>query len=132
MPLHTRSWPVLYILSNERANSVYIGETTNYRRRMGEHKGSADKDFDKTLLIDSPTFNQSTTFDYERRLIELFIADKKYHVTNKNNGHYAFNYYQRAQYRQDFRKLWEDLRRTKYANHPIEEIETLISQVFSL
>lgn len=28
MPLHTRSWPVLYILSNERANSVYIGETT--------------------------------------------------------------------------------------------------------
>ena len=123
MPLHTRSWPVLYILSNERANSVYIGETTNYRRRMGEHKGSADKDFDKTLLIDSPTFNQSTTFDYERRLIELFIADKKYHVTNKNNGHYAFNYYQRAQYRQDFRKLWEDLRRTKYANHPIEEIE---------
>ena len=121
-PQHFNSWPVVYILTN-RAGKAYVGETTNYRRRMNQHKSSADKPFDKTLIIDSPIFNQSTTFDYEHRLIELFLADRKYSVTNKNNGYCSFNYYQRPQYRQQFRTLWRQLKEIGYAEHPIEEIE---------
>ncbi|MBM6868159.1 DUF2075 domain-containing protein [Collinsella tanakaei] len=120
---HTESWPVLYILSNRRNQSVYIGETTNYRRRMAQHRDNPEKVFDETLLIDSPTFNQSTTFDFENRLIELFLADESFRVTNKNNGYCAFNYYQRAQYRQQFRLLWSKLRTLGYATHSIGEIE---------
>ena len=120
---HFTSWPVLYILTNSSDGSAYIGETTNYKRRMLEHEKNPEKDFDTTLFIDNPTFNQSTTFDYENRLIELFVADEKYRVTNKNNGHYAFDYYQRPQYRQQFRSLWEQLRARGYAKHSIGEIE---------
>ncbi len=119
---HFSSWPVVYILTN-KAGKAYIGETTNYKRRMRQPKLSGKKPFDKTLLIDSPLFNQSTTFDYENRLIELFLADNNYRITNKNNGYCAFNYYQRPQYRQHFRTLWRHLERLGYAKHPIEEIE---------
>lgn len=123
IPSHATSWPVLYILTNQAKRSAYIGETTNYLRRMAQHRANPEKDFDATLLIDSPTFNQSTTFDFENRLIELFCADETYRVTNRNNGHCAFNYYQRPLYRQQFRTLWEKLQARGYATHAIEEIE---------
>lgn len=122
-PSHLTSWPVLYVLTNNRTRNAYVGETTNFRRRMSQHYKNPEKDFDRTLLIDSPTFNQSATFDYENHLIELFLADEKYHVTNRNAGYCALNYYQRPQYRQQFRALWSRLRREGYASHPIEEIE---------
>lgn len=74
---HDESWPVLYILTNSRNTTAYIGQTTNYQRRMKQPAANVDKDFDRTLLIDNPTFNQSATFEFENRLIELFCADEK-------------------------------------------------------
>lgn len=88
---HDESWPVLYILTNSKNKTAYIGQTTNYRRRMKQHAANVDKDFDRTLLIDNPTFNQSATFEFENRLIELFCADEKYQVTNANNGYAQFD-----------------------------------------
>ena len=107
---HDESWPVLYILTNSKNKTAYIGQTTNYRRRMKQHAANVDKDFDRTLLIDNPTFNQSATFEFENRLIELFCADEKYQVTNANNGYAQFDYFERPQYRQKFRDLWAKLR----------------------
>lgn len=120
---HDESWPVLYILTNTKNKTAYIGETTNYQRRMKQHSSNPDKDFDRTLLIDNPTFNQSTTFDFENRLIELFYADENFRLTNANNGHSQFDYFNRPQYRQSFRKLWQKLREENFAIHPIEELE---------
>lgn len=123
---HAGGWPVLYILTNDDAKVAYIGETTNYYRRMAEHRDNAEKQkhrFDKTLLIDSPSFNQSSTFDYENRLIELFLADEQYKVVNKNNGHGQLDYYQRPQYRQQFRDLWAKLVDGNYAVRGLEELE---------
>lgn len=120
---HDESWPVLYILTNSKNKTAYIGQTTNYRRRMKQHAANVDKDFDRTLLIDNPTFNQSATFEFENRLIELFCADEKYQVTNANNGYAQFDYFERPQYRQKFRDLWAKLREENYAIHPIEELE---------
>lgn len=122
-PSHLTTWPVLYVLTNSANRDAYIGETTNFKRRMSQHQKNPEKDFNQTLLIDSPTFNQSATFDYENRLIELFLADEKYHVTNRNSGFCALNYYQRPRYRQQFRSLWRRLQHEGYATHPIEEIE---------
>lgn len=107
---HDESWPVLYILTNSKNKTAYIGQTTNYQRRMKQHAANVDKDFDRTLLIDNPTFNQSATFEFENRLIELFCADEKYQVTNANNGYAQFDYFERPQYRQRFRDLWTKLR----------------------
>lgn len=84
---HDESWPVLYILTNSKKKTAYIGQATNNQRRMKQHAANADKDFDRTLLIDNPTFNQSATFEFGNRLIELFCADEKYHITNGNNGY---------------------------------------------
>ena len=120
---HDESWPVLYILTNSKNKTAYIGQTTNYQRRMKQHAANVDKDFDRTLLIDNPTFNQSATFEFENRLIELFCADEKYQVTNANNGYAQFDYFERPQYRQKFRNLWTKLRKENYAIHPIEELE---------
>lgn len=120
---HDESWPVLYILTNSKNKTAYIGQTTNYQRRMKQHAANVEKDFDRTLLIDNPTFNQSATFEFENRLIELFCADEKYQVTNANNGYAQFDYFERPQYRQKFRDLWTKLREENYAIHPIEELE---------
>ena len=120
---HDESWPVLYVLTNDRNKTAYIGETTNYRRHMRQHVANPDKNFDRSLLIDSPVFNQSTTFDYENRLIELFLADKRYRITNKNNGYARFDYYLRGEYRQQFRSLWNKLQNAGFAIHRIEELE---------
>lgn len=120
---HIVSWPVLYILTNSRQNTAYVGETTNFRRRMAQHQSNPDKDFNISLMIDSPIFNQSSTFDYENRLIQLLFADQKYHVTNKNNGYCSFNYYQRAMYRQYFRDLWGRLHDIGYTERNLWEIE---------
>ena len=120
---HDESWPVLYILTNSKNKTAYIGQTTNYQRRMRQHAANADKDFDRTLLIDNPTFNQSATFEFENRLIELFCADEKYQVTNANNGYAQFDYFERPQYRQKFRTPWTKLREENYAIHPIEDLE---------
>ena len=90
---------------------------------MKQHAANVDKDFDRTLLIDNPTFNQSATFEFENRLIELFCADEKYQVTNANNGYAQFDYFERPQYRQKFRDLWTKLREENYAIHPVEELE---------
>ena len=120
---HDESWPVLYILTNTRNKTAYIGETTNYQRRMKQHAANPDKDFNRSLLIDNPTFNQSTTFDFENRLIELFYADENFKLTNANNGYAQFDYFNRPQYRQSFRKLWQKLQEERFAIHPIEELE---------
>lgn len=120
---HLTGWPVLYVLTNARQQTAYIGETTNFKKRMAQHRANPEKDFSETLLIDSPSFNQSATFDYENRLIELFLADETYHVTNKNNGNHILNYYQRPEYRQHFRTLWAKLHRSGIVAHPIEELE---------
>ena len=120
---HDESWPVLYILTNTKNKTAYIGETTNYQRRMKQHVTNPDKDFNRSLLIDNPTFNQSTTFDFENRLIELFYADENFKLTNANNGYAQFDYFNRPQYRQSFRKLWQKLREEHFAIHPIEELE---------
>lgn len=120
---HDKSWPVLYILTNGKKKTAYIGETTNYQRRMRQHADNPDKDFSRSLLIDCPRFNQSATFDFENRLIELFYADEKYRVTNANNGYSQFDYYERPLYRQSFRNLWQKLQDEHYAIHPLEDLE---------
>lgn len=120
---HDQGWPVVYVLTNDKAHTAYIGETTNYQRRMKQHTDNPAKDFNRSLLIDYPLFNQSATFDFENRLIELFCADENYTVTNANNGCSQIDYYERPLYRQSFRKLWQTLREMHYAVHPLEELE---------
>lgn len=64
-------------IAKKRAHKpfAYIGQTTGGLRRMEEHRKSEDKQmFTMVNFIYSKEFNQSVTFDYESKLIQLFSA----------------------------------------------------------
>ena len=115
-------WPAVYILDNGK--QAYVGQTTSFARRMGEHGKNPDKaQFERASLISHPEFNQSVVTDYEHRLIGLMAADQKYKLTNGNGGMTESDYYSRAEYEAMFDDLWEQLRQMHLANHTIAEIQ---------
>lgn len=118
---YLRNWPVLYILENGK--EAYVGESTNVISRMAQHKAKVDKRiFDFVHFVYSNKFNQSVTFDYESKLIQLFAADEKYILTNGNDGIADKNYYDKEYYDKNFQLLWEKLRSKKLVRHTIDEI----------
>lgn len=115
------NWPMLYILENGK--QAYIGESTNVTGRMIQHKANVKKEmFKRVHLIYSNEFNQSVTFDYESKLIQLIAADEQYILTNGNAGIADKNYYNKEYYDDNFKVLWERLRNNKIAKHTIDEI----------
>lgn len=118
---YLKNWPMLYILENGK--DAYIGESTNVSNRMMQHKSNVEKQlFELVHFIYSNEFNQSVTFDYESKLIQLFAADEQYILTNGNDGIADKNYYNKEYYDKNFQALWERLRSKKLANHTIDEI----------
>lgn len=118
---YLNNWPMLYILEN--GEQAYVGESTNVTGRMLQHKSNEKKElFKKVHLIYSSEFNQSVTFDYESKLIQLIAADEHYILTNSNAGIADKNYYNKEYYDKNFKELWERLRNKKIAKHTIEEI----------
>lgn len=116
------NWPMVYILENGK--NAYVGQSNNVQRRMAQHKATVEKqDFTDVHFIYSEKFNQSATFDYESKLISLMAADEQFKITNANAGIVGANYYNKDEYDQDFRKLWEKLQEKKLAKHSIEELE---------
>ena len=116
------NWPMLYIMENGK--QAYVGQSNHVKTRMGEHLSKVQKRiFDKVHFIYSKKFNQSVTFDYEAKLIQYFVADELFEVTNGNGGMADKDYFDRANYDEEFYKLWRKLQREKLAKHSIEEIE---------
>lgn len=115
-------WPAVYILDN--GEQAYVGQTTSFARRMGEHGKNPEKSlFNRANLISHPEFNQSVVTDYEHRLIGLMAADGKYELTNGNGGMTESDYYSRAEYEAMFEDLWEQLRQMHLANHTVAQIQ---------
>jgi len=116
-----KNWPMLYILENEQ--HAYIGQSTNIVGRMFQHQANEKKGFfRKAHLIYSQEFNQSVTFDYESKLIQLIAADEKYIITNGNAGIADKNYYNKEYYDKNFKNLWESLKRKNIVKKSIDEI----------
>ena len=77
------NWPMLYILEN--GEQAYIGQSNHVLTRMSEHASSKQKKMFRTAhFIYSSTFNQSVTLDYEAKLIQYFVADNVFTITNGN------------------------------------------------
>lgn len=118
---YLKNWPMLYILENGK--EAYIGESTNIYNRMMQHRANEKKEkFENVHLIYSKEFNQSVTFDYESKLIQLLAADEQYILTNGNAGIADKNYYNKEYYDKNFTALWDRLRNKKLAKHTIDEI----------
>ncbi len=117
-------WPVVYILSDGKIKEAYIGETTDTFSRMAAHLKNSDKSkLSEVHIVTSNTFNKSATLDIESNLIRYFSGDGKYRLLNGNIGLANHNYYQKPQYWEIFRSIWDQLRAKGIAQHSLEHID---------
>jgi DUF2075 family protein/predicted GIY-YIG superfamily endonuclease/SOS-response transcriptional repressor LexA len=118
-------WPLVYVLSNDKSKSAYVGETTDALNRMSTHLKHKDKSKLTTLhLVSSESFNKSATLDIESNLIKYMAADGKFNLLNGNLGLADHNYYQREEvYHAVFKNIWDKLRSVGVAQHSLESID---------
>lgn len=115
------NWPVVYILHNDQ--KIYVGETLSVKQRLATHSGNKEKKYLVNIeLILSRYFNKSATLGLESELINLFFADGKYEVINRNNGVVKANYYYREGYEKIFAEIFNELRRAGLFNGSINDI----------
>jgi DUF2075 family protein len=142
-PLDHRNinWPVVYVLDDaatyrprvkaEKLNDVYVGESLNAAARMRQHFGSLEKQHLSTVrVIVDATFNKSVCLDLESYLIRMLAGDGAYRVLNRNDGITEADYYDRDQYRETFREVFDQLQRDGVFTRSIPEIEN--SDLFKL
>lgn len=117
-------WPLVYLISDEQKKEIYIGETTDALARMSNHLNNTQRNNLADLrLITCELFNKSATLDIESNLIKYISGDGKYKLQNGNAGLARHNYYQKREYQQLFRNIWDDLRKEKIAVQAIEKID---------
>lgn len=118
------SWPVVYIIKNDKINEAYVGESTNAINRMKNHLSNSERTrLNELLVIGCDKFNKSAVLDIESMLISYMDADKHYKLQNGNAGLVNHSYYQKEQYRLVFEKIWQMLLDQKYAKNPIHRLD---------
>lgn len=118
------SWPVVYIIKNDKTKEAYIGESTNAINRMKNHLSNQERKRLKELLVIScDKFNKSAVLDVESQLISYMDADSHYNLQNGNAGLVDHNYYQKSLYRNVFQEIWQMLLERNYAKNPIERLD---------
>lgn len=118
------NWPVVYLIHDEE--NLYIGETTSAAVRMSQHLKNEEKKSLKCIeIIFDGRYNKSVILDYEQRLIKYCSVDGRFkRILNKNKGQQAIHdYYQREQYRRQFRVLWKQLLNKNLAKNSLDIIE---------
>lgn len=112
---------MVYVLEGKR--EAYVGETTNFLRRMHDHLSNQQrKNLSEVYLISDEKFNKSATLDIESKLIEYMAADGKYELQNSNRGLRDHNYYNRDYYLSAFENIWDSLRDIQLVKHSLRDI----------
>ncbi|MFM1784918.1 MAG: hypothetical protein RLZZ579_1195 [Actinomycetota bacterium] len=102
------NWPIVYTINND--DEIYVGETTNGASRMRQHiQGQQKNSLKSVTVVFDDSFNKSVCLDLESHLIRYFAADEKFKVLNGNSGITEADYFQRAEYRQAFAKIFDEL-----------------------
>jgi hypothetical protein len=121
-------WPVVYLINNK--NCLYIGETSNFYNRFGQHLDNKQKNglTDVHVIFDDE-FNKSAVLDIEQSLIRMCSADGKFELLNGNAGQSPkHNYYQREKYlnkiegSKNDKGIWVSLRELNLANNTYDTI----------
>lgn len=117
-------WPLVYILSDGKKKTAYVGETTDVISRMSQHlKSDNKKELTSVHLITSEKFNKSATLDLESNLIRYISGDGHYKLLNANVGVAYHTYFEKAQYWELFKSIWRELKSEGIAFKTIEEID---------
>lgn len=123
-----KDWPVVYLI-NDRSN-LYIGETSNFYNRFGQHLDNKQKRGLKNIhVIFDEEFNKSAVLDIEQSLIRMCGADQKFTLLNGNAGQSSrHNYYQREKYlnkiegSEENKGIWDSLRDLNLATETYDAI----------
>ena len=117
-------WPLVYILSDGSIMEAYVGETTDAYARMTSHlKSNVKNKLTAVHLITSERFNKSATLDIESNLIKYISGDGQYKLINGNIGLANHTYYEKKEYWEIFKTIWDNLRTEGIAKHPIDYID---------
>lgn len=121
------NWPIVYVINNDR--EAYIGETVNASRRIDQHlQVEQRKKLTEIRIISDGNFNKSVALDLESFLIKYMASDGKFILQNGNSGIHDHEYFNKHEYRDEFRKIWNKLRKLGVVEKTLEEIET--SEIF--
>ena len=116
------NWPVVYVLNDDK--EAYVGETVNAARRAEQHLGNNQKkNLTEIRIITDKDFNKSVILDLESYLIKHMAADGKYSLINGNNGIQDHDYYNRSEYENGFKTIWNKLHKLGIVKSTIEDIE---------
>lgn len=116
------NWPVVYVINND--NEAYVGETVNAARRIDQHLQNEDRQrLTEIRIISDETFNKSVILDLESFLIKYMASDGKYQLQNGNSGIRDHEYYSRLEYQDEFKKIWNALKKKGVVQNPITDIE---------
>ena len=81
------SWPIVYIIKNDKLKEAYIGESTNAINRMKNHLANTERQrLNDVLIISCDKFNKSAVLDIESNLIQYMSSDGVYALQNGNAG----------------------------------------------
>ena len=116
------NWPIVYIFYNEK--TAYVGETLDAVRRTEQHKKEHTFDgFTDVCFVSDKTFNKSVILDLESFLIKYMSADGTKSLINGNAGIVDHNYFYREAYKDDFKEIWNKLKRLGIVSKTLLEIE---------
>ena len=121
-----QNWPVVYLINNDKPNKseLYVGETTSAGGRFLQHLNNPDRrNLDTIRFIFDDQFNKSAILDIEQTLIQMFMADQKFVLQNRNGGQSCkHDYYQRALYQAKVDEIWNELNRALLTNQDASTI----------
>lgn len=112
-----QNWPVVYLINNK--SELYVGETTSAGGRFYQHLNNLErKSLKKIRFVFDDQFNKSAILDIEQTLIQMFLADQKFVLQNRNGGQSCkHDYYQRALYQGKVDDIWNELNQALLTNH---------------
>lgn len=130
------NYPTVYIVNdknNGNSYSVYVGETTDIKRRTGEHfnidplsrkdwEMFANSDTAKMFIIAHSHFNKSLTLDIENRLMQYLMSVDNVNKINNRRNNPQNDYYTSNEFEKIFSRIWNQLHHKNHNLFPIEKI----------
>lgn len=129
-------YPTVYIIDDELSNkkhnySVYVGETSDIKRRTKQHLNDETREDFKKLkgsttsemyIIGHRYFNKSLTLDIENKLLQYLLSSESVKNVSNRRGNPQNDYYTSDMMDSIFSKVWRKLHSLNSVLFPLESV----------
>lgn len=129
-------YPTVYIIDDELSNkkhnySVYVGETSDIKRRTKQHLNDETREDFKKLkgsttsemyIIGHRYFNKSLTLDIENKLLQYLLSSESVKNVSNRRGNPQNDYYTADMMDSIFSKVWRKLHSLNSVLFPLESV----------